>query len=245
MERFFELEDYLPISFGTPKDQKYIAYLWKTFEENYSREMYQFAFLACHMLTMSFIYFSIWQIRKALPDDFAKSLIGFNPNLEKELLKATTPFSLSRVREKAVLRFLKLIDFDSNWIGIYGEIVNVRNNAAHANGHIYFTTQRQLDEKIETAIRVVEELQIHSRHTIQGCYEKFLRDSHDPEEREYRPDEDQVREVLIYGHYMSKKDIEICANFNVSEIQHHSKQAILDLHNSLHEFHRNMQEDIA
>lgn len=240
MEKFFDLADYLPISFGTPDEQNYIAYLWKTFEENYSREMYQFAFLAYHMLTMSFIYFSIWQIRKALPDDFAKSLIGFNPNVEKELLKATTPFSLSQVGEKAVLRFLKLIDFDSSWIGTYGMLVNVRNDAAHANGHIYFSTQRQVDEKIDTAIRAVEELQIHSRHTIQRCYEKFLRDSHDPEEREHRPAEDQVREVLIYAHYMSRKDIEICANFDVSELQHHSKQAILDLHSSLREFHRKM-----
>ncbi len=245
MEKFFDLENYLPVSFGTPNDQEYIAFLWKTFERNYNSGMYQFAFLAYHMLTMSFIYFSIWQIRIALPGDFEKSLIGFHPDVEKNLLKATSPFSLSTVGESNVLRFLKLIDFDNSWIGTYRRLVRDRNDAAHANGNIYFSTQRQVDERINTAIRAVEELQIHSRHTIQRCYEKFLRDSHDPEEREYPLAEDQVREILIYDHYMSIKDIEICANFDVSELQHHSKQAILELHNSLRKIHRNKQADIA
>src|SRR5437868_4695867 len=35
------------------------------------------SFLAYHMLAMSFVYFNIWQIRQARPDDFAMGLIGF------------------------------------------------------------------------------------------------------------------------------------------------------------------------
>ena len=44
---------------------------------NYTHGKYQFAFLAYHMLAMSFVYFNIWQIRQARPDDFAMGLIGF------------------------------------------------------------------------------------------------------------------------------------------------------------------------
>ena len=77
MEEAFELNNYLPLSFKSPKEQEYIDFLWDAFDTNYSHDKYQFAFLAYHMLTMSFVYFNIWQIRQARPEDFEKGLIGF------------------------------------------------------------------------------------------------------------------------------------------------------------------------
>ena len=46
----------------------------------YTHGKYQFAFLAYHMLTMSCVYFNIWQIRQTRPEDFEKGLIclGFD-----------------------------------------------------------------------------------------------------------------------------------------------------------------------
>jgi hypothetical protein len=54
MEDALELSTYLPLSYISPKEQEYIAFLWDAFETNYEHEKYQFAFLAYHMLTMSF-----------------------------------------------------------------------------------------------------------------------------------------------------------------------------------------------
>ena len=51
MEEAAELANYLPLSFKTPKEQKYIEFLWDAFETNYSNQKHQFAFLAYHMLT--------------------------------------------------------------------------------------------------------------------------------------------------------------------------------------------------
>ena len=64
MEEAAELGDYLPLSFTSPREQEYVAFLWDAFETNYTHGKYQFAFLAYHMLTMSFVYFKIWQIKK-------------------------------------------------------------------------------------------------------------------------------------------------------------------------------------
>ena len=64
MEEAAELGNYLSISFKTPKEQEYIEFLWDAFETNYTHGKYQFAFLAYHMLTMSFVYFNIWQIKQ-------------------------------------------------------------------------------------------------------------------------------------------------------------------------------------
>jgi hypothetical protein len=67
-----ELGYYLPLSFKSPKEQEYIEFLWDAFETNYTHSKYQFAFLAYHMLTMSFVYFNIWQIKQTEPKDFAE-----------------------------------------------------------------------------------------------------------------------------------------------------------------------------
>src|SRR5476651_1011176 len=109
MEEATELANYLPLSFRTPKDQEYIEFLWDAFEMNYTNGKYQFAFLAYHMLTMSFIYFNIWQIKQTEPTDFGKGLIGFGKEVEKNLQDATSPFVFSTVNERTILRFLKLI----------------------------------------------------------------------------------------------------------------------------------------
>ena len=59
MEQATELADYLPLSFKNPKEQEYISFLWDAFQSNYENKKYQLAFLAYHMLTMSFVYFKI------------------------------------------------------------------------------------------------------------------------------------------------------------------------------------------
>lgn len=56
MDDALGLAEYLPTSFKTPSEQEYIAFLWATFEINYNALKFQFAFLAYHMLMMSFVY---------------------------------------------------------------------------------------------------------------------------------------------------------------------------------------------
>ena len=217
MNEALELNDYLPLSFKSQKEQEYIAFLWEAFETNYVHGKYQFAFLAYHMLTMSFVYFNIWQIRQARPEDFAKGLIGFARD-EKELLAATSPFAFSVVPECTMLRFLKLISCDNAKIGTYAKLVDDRNDTAHPNGNIFFSTQTALDIKISEILRVVDEIQTLSIPVIQHCYTDFLLQNHDPEEREYPDAADQIREVLIHENYLSQKDIEICQNFNLDSL---------------------------
>lgn len=218
MEEAADLGNYLPLSFKSPKEQEYIAFLWDAFETNYTHGKYQFAFLAYHMLTMSFVYFNIWQIKQTEPVDFGKGLIGFGKDVEKNLLQASSPFVFSTVNERTILRFLKLIACDNSKIGTYAKLVDDRNDTAHPNGNIFFSTQAALDAKIREILRVVEEIQTHSKSVIEHCYRDFLLQNHDPEEREYPEATDQIREVLIHDNYLSQKDIEICLNFDLTGI---------------------------
>jgi len=213
-----ELGTYLPVSFKSPKEQEYIEFLWDAFETNYKHGKYQFAFLAYHMLTMSFVYFNIWQIKQTEPKDFAMGLIGFGKDIEKSLLEGTSPFVFSTVNERSILRFLKLIACDNGKIGTYVKLVDDRNDTAHPNGNIFFSTQAALDAKITEILRVVDEIQGHSKPVIEHCYREFLLQNRDPDERAYPDAADQIREILIHENYLSQKDIEICLGFDIESL---------------------------
>lgn len=233
MEEAAELGNYLPFSFKSPKEQEYIEFLWDAFETNYTHGKYQFAFLAYHMLTMSCVYFNIWQIKQTRPGDFEKGLIGFARD-EKALLEATSPFVFSAVNERTILRFLKLIACDNGKIGTYAKLVDDRNESAHPNGNIFYSTQEALDAKITEILRVVDEIQTHSKPVIEHCYREFLLQNHDPEEREYPEAADQIREVLIHGNYMSRRDVDICLEFNLAGLKEHEGiEEIKALHGAL------------
>jgi hypothetical protein len=235
MEEAAELANYLPVSFKTPKEQEYIEFLWDAFETNYTNEKYQFAFLAYHMLTMSFVYFNIWQIKQTEPKNFAMGLIGFGKDIEKNLIEATSPFVFSAVNERAILRFFKLIACDNAKIGTYAKLVDDRNESAHPNGNIYFSTPAALRIKITEILRVVDEIQAHSRPIIERCYREFLLKSHDPDDREYSEGSDQIREVLIHGNYMSQRDIELCRAHDLSDLKGRDELPNIEaLHQELH-----------
>jgi hypothetical protein len=234
MEEAAELDNYLPLSFKTGSEQEYIDFLWDAFETNYTHSKYQFAFLAYHMLTMSFVYFNIWQIRQTEPQNFAMGLIGFGKDIEKALLEATSPFVFSIVNERTILRLLKLIECDNGKIGTYAKLVDDRNETAHPNGNIFFSTAEALDVKITEILRVVNEIQDHSKPIIEHCYREFLLQNHDPDDREYPDANDQIREILIHGNYMSQEDIEICVGFNLAELRDRAEFAQIEaLHQSL------------
>jgi hypothetical protein len=219
MSDALELANYLPLSFKTTSEQEYISFLWDAFDSNYENKKYQFAFLAYHMLTMSFIYFNIWQIKQNAPEDFKKGLIGFSKEIEKDLLDANSPFSFSTVNESSILRLLKLIECDNSKIGSYAKLVKDRNATAHPNGNIFYSDSDSLDRKITETLRIVAEIQTHSKSVIERCYKNFLLEGCNPDNREYIDTKDQIREALIHQNYFSQKDIEICISYDITNIE--------------------------
>jgi hypothetical protein len=135
------------------------------------------------------------------------------------------------VNERSILRFLKLIACDNSKIGTYAKLVDDRNETAHPNGNIFYSTEAALDVKITEILRVVDEIQNHSKPVINHCYREFLLQNSDSEEREYPDPEDQIREVLIHGNYLSQRDIDVCLAFDLGEF------AVLPKYGGIRELH--------
>ena len=241
MDEALDLGYYLPDSFKTSSEEGYVSFLWKAFEENYRDGNYQFAFLAYHMLMMSFAYFKIWQVRESRPADFEKALIGFTRDAERAL-KDDSPFDFSRVNERGVLRLFRLIGCDDGQIGNYMKLVGDRNDTAHANGNIYFGTRHEIDVKIRQVLRAVREIQSHFQPVVGDCYRAFLLRSRNPDAREFTDIEDEIREGLIRSNYLSRQDISLCANFDIAALLEESNPDIEDLHNTLREVYGTIPE---
>ena len=116
-------------------------------------------------------------------------------------------------------------------------MVDDRNETAHSNGNIFYSTQEALDNKITEILRVVNEIQAHSKSVIENVYREFLINNYDSEERESPDEADQIREVLIHGNYMSQKDIDICLEFDVETLCDY------DEHENMRELHKVLIEN--
>lgn len=215
-EDAFQILNYLPYLYKTTQEEEYINFLWDAFSSNYEKEKYQFAFIAYHMLFMSFVYFSIWKIKINRKKDFAKALIGFNKDCEKSMMNASSPFTFSEINESNIFRFFKLVGCENDKIGEFTRLVKDRNNIAHSNGHIFFNSQDSLDEKINEVLRCVNKIQENIKCITKNTFKDFLKNNWDNDNREWPDDADQIREILIRDNYYSKNDIDYCLTFDIN-----------------------------
>jgi hypothetical protein len=214
MDEAYAILDYLPNSFKEPGEQEYITFLWDAFDSNYENGQFQMALLPYHMLYMSFVYFSIWQIKLMRPVDFSHATI-FQKN-EKQVNSAPSPFVFHKVAESEVFKFLRIIGCSEEQTRCFAELVVERNKLAHANGLIVCTGQQEADQKVGAILEQMEAIQQHMAPLLHQCLKSFLIDSAVPQEdREYEDPEDQIREMLVHKHYFSKRDIEACRSFDI------------------------------
>jgi len=223
MDEALQIQDYLPISYANREEEAYIRFLWDAFETNYSAEKYEFANLAFHLLYMSFVCFSVWQIRAARRADFDKAMVGFQSEVENKLASADTPFKFfENLKESAIFRFIKLVGCDNQQVGEFSKFVKQRNRIAHPSGTVFFNSKENIDAQIEQIMVEIDHIQQHMTPVLHDCLRTFLEQNADPEEWEYSLPRDQIDVALIHAHYFSRKDIDTCLRFDLSAFDGHA-----------------------
>lgn len=215
MDAALEVHDYLPITYPSASEGEYIRFVWEAFESNYNAGKYQFAMLAFHMLYMSYVYFSVWQIKQAKPEAFTHAVLF--QQKEKELLTASSPFTFSEVNERSIFKFLRLAGCEIQHIGKFQKLVDQRNKIAHPNGNIFFSDQATADQRIEEVMQQVREIQAHMQLVLHSCLLQFIRENSNPDEREISDINDHIEMSFLHKHYLSRKDIEVCLACDLSE----------------------------
>jgi hypothetical protein len=219
MDEAIELGAYLPQSFANADEQRYIDFLWSAFQTNYEAERFEFASLAFHLLYMSFVSFSIWQIKLARPDQFGMAMVGFDRH-ETNLMACKTPFDFyESLKESQIFRFLKLIGCTNQQVGEFAKFVRRRNKIAHPTGTVFFNDQAAIDSEISEMMKEVRNIEAHMRPVILELYAAFLKgDSSDPDLRQYPDYADEVRANLVHADYLSSADIAFCRRFPIETL---------------------------
>jgi hypothetical protein len=239
MDEALSLADFLPVSYKARAESDYVAFLWDAFQSNYTSGKYEFSSLAFHLLYMSFVSFSIWQIRMAREQDFKYALIGFQSESELRLLDADSPFKFyDKLKESQIFRFLKLIGCGNDQVGEFAKFVRRRNKIAHPSGTVFFNDRESINSEISEMLCEVGKIQEHMRPVLMDVYARFLVDSSDEETREYATSDQEVEVNLIHRSYMSKRDLEICTAYDVSVYSGHENfVAIEGLHTAVKNVH--------
>lgn len=223
MEEAQRIFDYLPIS---PLESEYIQFLWEAFESNVTNKKYQFGFIAYHMLFMCFIYFQIAKIYKVDCEN-CKNLLIFTGKVqnhidahESKILagkdSVIAPLRFSEENERTIMGLFLLIHCNRDEIKRLKNIVDSRNEIAHSNGNIFYKTKESLEEQIGEMLSCIEIIHKKSLSLIEKAYKTFLLESNNPDEREYFDDENQIRDIFIYGNYLSIEDIKTAQKYDFS-----------------------------
>lgn len=219
MDEALDLGTYLPQSLANASEQAYLDFLWSAFRTNYEAERYEFSSLAFHLLYMSFVSFSIWQIRLARPEPFAMAMVGFRTDEEGSLMDCESPFKFyDRLKESQIFRFLKLIGCTNQQVGEFAKFVKRRNKIAHPTGTVFFNDQAAIDAEIADMMREVRNIEAHMQPVILQLYERFLKDSADPELREYADPGDEMTANFVHRYYMSEADLAFCRGFDITAL---------------------------
>ncbi|MGL6210725.1 MAG: hypothetical protein ACRC14_12945 [Paracoccaceae bacterium] len=235
MDEALELGEYLPQSFAAAGEQAYLGFLWSAFETNYRAERYEFASLAFHLLYMSFVSFSIWQIRLARPEQFAMAMVGFRNEDEGDLMACESPFKFyDRLKESQIFRFLKLIGCTNQQVGEFAKFVRRRNKIAHPTGTVFFNDRAAIDAEISDMMREVRNIETHMRPVIIELYRRFLTERADEELWAYSDPKDEVNANLVHANYMSAADLAFCRGFDIQTLNAEAGFAVMEtLHQSL------------
>ena len=219
MDEALELGEYLPQSFANANEATYLEFLWSAFETNYREGRYEFASLAFHLLYMSFVSFSIWQIRLARPEPFSMALVGFRSEDEGKLLECASPFQFyDKLKESQIFRFLKLIGCDNAQVGEFSKFVKRRNKIAHPSGSVFFNDQAAIDREIIEIMREVRNIESHMEGVITELYRSFLAESGGADELQYVTLEDELTANFVHKNYMSSKDINLCRTLDIGQL---------------------------
>lgn len=219
MDEALELGEYLPQSFANASEQAYLDFLWSAFQTNYEAERYEFASLAFHLLYMSFVSFSVWQIRLARPEPFAMAMVGFRSEEEGSLKDCDSPFKFyDRLKESQIFRFLKLIGCSNQQVGEFAKFVRRRNKIAHPTGTVFFNDQAAIDAEIAEMMKEVRNIEAHMQPVILELYRRFLTDRADDELWQFSTPGDEVTANLVHANYMSAADLVFCQSFDINSL---------------------------
>jgi hypothetical protein len=166
---------HLPMQFADYEANDFVKYLSEAYSENIEKDKYQFAFIAFHMLYMTFCYKIQWFLKAQKNKKIEESIEEFLKSNKKKFINGL--FDLSLFNESDTLyHLLHSLGFDIVDTNEHKKCVDIRNNCAHANGKIRYD-EKKISDYIEEEIEFMEKIQKKLHKELKKLLEDFLEDN--------------------------------------------------------------------
>ena len=218
-----ELLSYLPIN---PEDEEdivnYVQNITSLIAVNYKYGQYQFAYFGVHLLYMTYIYCTAWKIGQIEPDRyrdaivFARAYNGRERDLKIE--EANSVFVYSLMPEKEIAKLFKIIDLDRSQISLVEDLVDTRNDMAHASGKFEILTEESYDVKVRSVLSSMGVIHRCISQLIRKWYGQVLISFCKGEYEGYVEPKDFIVEQMIQTFKLSTNELLICNEMSVSNL---------------------------
>lgn len=218
-----EILNFLPIN---PDDEEdiinYVRNITNLVAVNYKYGQYQFAYFGIHLMYMTYIYCTAWKIGKIEPERYKDAIVFARPysGREKDLKieDADSIFAYSLIPEKDIAKLLKIIELDKSQISAVGDIVDTRNDMAHASGKFEILTEDSFDVKVNNILRSMKIIHKYMNKPIRKWYEQVLLSFCSGDYESYYNPKDFISEQMIQSFKLSTNELLICNEMSVSNL---------------------------
>lgn len=218
-----EILNYLPID---PADEEdvigYIQNITSLIAVNYKYGQYQFAYFGMHLLYMTYIYCTAWKIGKIEPQRykdaivFARSYNGRERNLKIE--DADTIFAYSLIPEKDIAKLFKIVELDRSQISTVSDLVDMRNEMAHASGKFEILTEDGFDAKANSVLISMSSIHRCMDKPMRKWYSEVLLSFCQGGYEGYDTPKDVISEQMIQSFKLSVKELLVCNEMSVRNL---------------------------
>ena len=189
MQEIHTLLQYFPMSIAASDLKKYLHHHFEHFIKCSENELYSSAYSHLHILYMIFVYIQLIRIANEKSQEFNLCWVGF-PKQEQDFLKdPTSPFSFSKVQEKTVFRFFRLVGFDDGTTADISELVNKRNNHLHANGKIFFEQLEDFEREVGIYLKKMQAIVEKQKKFLETIYLSLIENYED----DFEITEDEIK----------------------------------------------------
>ena len=218
-----EILNYLPID---PRDEEdinsYIKNITSLIAVNYKYEQYQFAYFGVHLLFMTYIYCTAWKISQIIPERYKDVIVFARPysGREKDLKieEVNSIFEYSLLPEKDIAKLFKIIGLDKSQIANVSDLVDDRNDMAHASGKFNILTDDSYDTKVNSILILMQNIHKCMNDSIRKWFSEVLISFCAGEFDGYSDARDLLIEQMIQSFKLSVNELLICNEMSVSHM---------------------------
>lgn len=218
-----EILNFMPIA---PEDEEdvisYIQNITNLIAVNYKYGQYQFAYFGIHLLYMTYIYCTAWKIGQIEPERYKDAIVFARPynGREKDLKieDADSIFAYSLIPEKDIAKLFKIIELDKSQISVVSDLVDTRNDMAHASGKFEILTEDSFDVKANSVLTSMKIIHRYMNNPIRKWYEQVLLSFCAGEYEDYVEPKDIITEQMIQSFKLSINELLICNEMSVSSL---------------------------